>query len=662
MHASDNSTKTGGGDGTSGTRVAPSSANPGYVTNQLGAQVNNSGTASSCQVSTQAMSQVLQAPKTQNGPALVSGVSSVASKSVDGSGSDKNLKQNFKPPNKAGVRTGLGFKRHNRRVSSSSDDYSDYSDSDALTKTQKPMTTQKQPAQQSQQQQPTAKTTAQSQQPTASKTVQSQQQPTAKTTVQVTAATKPAVSQLQKPQSPAVTTKTGKQSKKTAKTNNPGCANPGCQRTSCGGKCTPPSTSSGVNGHTKSKNVKRAGGKGNHHNKNAGLAQTIKQDLNVYNFTRIYSEAVKKTFANKAALDNFNAWVIANRNSIDPAAMVACVDCGHSDLTLCDCWITAAPNAVTVLPGAVLAVPTGAVNIRWRFMWVDTVKRMFAWPSYNPDLPINHYTGHMTNAHIPEDDMLLEDMLCYIRQNLNTSYSINGVKDRSAKLAHSKKLAIRFLDERKVPLGERLTSRFVASMHLTVQKACDQPDDDFLLAENDENYNSFSLSVFRKAPVRPVLILGAAILCPILLSRVHVAWMKGVTWGLKRLVTSLTRTLVHGSVSTFGLIPHTIHQLGIAIKDITLSGVLMPCYIAIQPLLCNIARTMSSVASRTGISNLLQNPRIVLTFSSMVVNTLKIYVTELFRQAPQLTLDQMSFPETLILYPGSSNVMHCWCA
>lgn len=358
-------------------------------------------------------------------------------------------------------------------------------------------------------------------------------------------------------------------------------------------------------GHTQSAKRNKAVGSKPQCNKKAGAANAITKALNEYKYTKVYREAVSKTFKSKQALDSFNLWVKTNSDSIDPAAIVVCSDCGHSDLELCDCWITAAPNAVPVVSGAVLAVPAGPVNIKWRFQWVNRVRRMFAWPTYSPDVPINHNIGFMTNSHLDESTLIIEDMLCYIRQNANTSYRINGVFDRSAKLAHCKKLAIRFLDEHKVPLAERLNSRFVACMHFTVQKATDLPDDDFLLAKNNEDHNIGSLwKDFYSAPVRPLLVVTAAIACPILISKLDVAQIRVVTWAMKRLATNVIRTWVHGSVSIFGLATHTLHQLATAIDEAMLSGTATRCLSAIQQWSCNIARTISSTVCRIASSNL----------------------------------------------------------
>jgi len=368
--------------------------------------------------------------------------------------------------------------------------------------------------------------------------------------------------------------------------------------------CTPGGPNKGQKGpkgNPKPANGKRAGVKPPS-NKRRDLAQSIQSDLNVYALTKVYSRALEKTFKTKAALDAFNLWAAANDDKIDPKAYVVCVECGHCDLTLCDCWVTAAPSAVSAPPDAMIAIPSGPSNIRWRFAWVDQVKRMFAWPSYSPDVNVNHNIGWLRNSALPEEDLLLPEMLAYIRINQNTSYKINGVFDRGAKLAHSKKLALRYLDELKVPLEERTSARFVSCLHHTIQKAADNVDDDFLLAQNNEDHNI--TSYFQSVPVSlRTCLLVAAVASPILFARLVNAKMSLDAWILRRLITANARTMAHGSVLALRTAAHTFAQLGIAARDIIWSGISQFYYSGIPRSLCSTALTTLRTAYETVISN-----------------------------------------------------------
>lgn len=409
-----------------------------------------------------------------------------------------------------------------------------------------------------------------------------------------------------------------------------GAAGPAFPRANRKGKGKPPA---GGNGNPKPKNGNKAAGS-QQLNKRRDLAQSIASEINTYRLTQVYRDALSKTFATKAALDAFNTWANNNIDNIDPSAIVVCCDCGHAELTLCDCWITAAPNAVPApTPGVVLAIPSGPANIRWRFGWVDRVRRMFAWPSYNPDTPVNHQIGWMSNSALQEGDLLVPEMLAYIRLHQNTSYKIDGVFDRGAKLAHSKKLALRYLDEQKVPLGERTSSRFVACLHHTIQKAADNEDDDFLLQENNEGHNIYSY--FRKAPVRyTTVVLAAAVLSPLLTARLVGAKMSVMSWIYRRLITANAQTMVHGSVLVARSVIHTFSAIGTAVKEHIWNGIFQPYFTGIQQSLCNTARTMWWTALRIDISRRLPNLSLALTSASGVM----AYLSQLFGACQQTVM------------------------
>lgn len=357
------------------------------------------------------------------------------------------------------------------------------------------------------------------------------------------------------------------------------------------------------------------------HSKCASVDNTIARELNVYRFTKMYKEAVSKTFLNKAALDQFNKWALDNDDQIDPAAYPVCHECGNCSLKQCDCLITGALNAVNTVPGAALVIPRGAANIKWRFAWVDQIKRMFIWPTFNPDADLNHNIGWLSSNQMPEDALLVPSLLAYIRQHQNTSYKINGVLDRNAKLAHSKKLALRYFDEQKVPMGERTEARFVNCMHFTVQKACDSVDDDFLLAYNNEDHSFWSC--FPKAPVsKSTVILIAALISPVLLSKLVHANMRLHAWMFQRLLIANARTLVYGSVLAVKSATQAFYQLGIAVKDIIWSGIFQPSLSEILQWLCNTAHTTWSTVSDTDISRLRPNLTPLRISASGLISTL----------------------------------------
>lgn len=358
-------------------------------------------------------------------------------------------------------------------------------------------------------------------------------------------------------------------------------------------------------GNTKTQKRKQPVGR-NQHNKtsSAGSTDNITAGINEYRRTQWYTKAVQQGFKNQEALDRFNQAVTAMADMIDPRFAPVCEWCGRSDITLCNCLLTNAANAVQVdVADDVLVFPRGEANFQWRFMWVDRIRRMFVRPSYNPEHNINHNIGWMSPQDLDEDTMLLANMLSYIRLNQHSTYIVNNVEDRRAKLAHSKKLALRYLDELKVPLAERCQPSAVARIHYTVQKATDQPDDRFLFSVVNEEHN---ITSFVKAPGSVIswqrAIIIAAIVSPALVKWGALANMRLNLYIWSRLTILNARILVSGSFLMSKSLILTLYRALRAIAADTLSGPVRLCCTAIQQWLCNIVRTMSMTLSSIDIS------------------------------------------------------------
>lgn len=344
-----------------------------------------------------------------------------------------------------------------------------------------------------------------------------------------------------------------------------------------------------------------------HHNKNVrggSPFDKLKSGLNEYYATAWYTKAVGAGFKSKAALDRFNAAVAAKANDIDPNCAPVCTSCGSSDLQLCDDFIVA--NGVVAIQDDALVVPAGAANVRFSWDWFKGIRRAFTRPWYNSEHPINHQIGWMDNNSLPEGELLWADLASYIRLNLNTSYTLNGVFDRAAKLAHAKKLALRFFDENKVGNNERLEPGFVARVHFTVQRVTDQADDAFLLAQTNQEHNITSLLMkmpwFKRSFLTACLV---AISLPFL-PRIVCALLPTRMSRLRHILTTLGRTLANGRNSALKLPAQAILTLLRAISAKLWNGVVTPCYTAIQRLLCSIALIMSLTASNAAI---LRQPR-----------------------------------------------------
>lgn len=351
------------------------------------------------------------------------------------------------------------------------------------------------------------------------------------------------------------------------------------------------------------------------------LNSQIAQAMCEYRDTAWYEKAVKLGFKNKAALDKFNAAVAAKADSIDPRYAPVCTTCGHSDLILCDCLITAKANAVAD-DDAVITIPDGAPNFRYEWNWVGRIKRMFCRPNFDSAADYNTNIGWMDNEVLLGQDMLWSSLLSYLRMNANTSYTLNGAFDRKQKLAHMKKLALRYFQEINVPQRDRLNPLFVNKVHHTVQVACDMPDDDFLFREVEMKRNITSFINARALwGWRYQIIVAAACLSPVFLSTLVNASQRIHQWIYVRLFMTNVRILAYGSV----LAVKSTVQIGLdtapVIAGNIYNGLVKPCFITIQQLLCNIARTTLSTVSSIDISKRLPSRTILTGVSSIVSST-----------------------------------------
>jgi len=330
--------------------------------------------------------------------------------------------------------------------------------------------------------------------------------------------------------------------------------------------------------------------------------KAIEQAVEGYHRTEWYSKAIKSGFKNLGALKRFNETVAAFQDQIDPLLVPVCMECGNSDVELCDHFVVAAKVAVDVEEDALVIVP--AVNMKHRFQWVDKIRRMFTWPSFNSTLVQNHNLAGFRNEQIA-DTYIWPELFSYIRMGFNTTYVINGVNDRAAKLAHAKKLGVRFLDETKVSLADRNRPEFVNRFIHTVQRACDQRDDEMLLVETNPVHN------FWVAPSTLLKVVGVGAVCgtiyfsPVLAAKLHVALLKPIHSFCGRLLTGSVVSLLLGSLQALKYLTRTVLEIGSATRSIMWSGSATHSSTGIQQLSCRIAPTMCTRVFTSGISSIL---------------------------------------------------------
>lgn len=308
------------------------------------------------------------------------------------------------------------------------------------------------------------------------------------------------------------------------------------------------------------------------------VKQDIVKQVAQFKNTNTYLAAADKGFKNRDALDKFNSWV--HRSDIDPSKVRVCNECGACDLQLCEHFIVNSPTVATVDESGALLIPSGPCNFAYRWMWVEKVKRMFVWPKFNADVVNNHYLDGFDNE-LLGDSLINEQLFNYIRLGMNTSYVINGVDDRSARLAHCHKLALRYMDERKIKQADRTDTRFVNVVTSTIQRACDSAENRMLYARNNPNHN------FWPAPRLIMTSCALAGVAAVISSRtlrhgIFTALQPRITSTPRRLILAFWEILLNGSIRLLKeavlVTGNMVSVLGPSIYN----GIVRPCSTAIR--------------------------------------------------------------------------------
>jgi hypothetical protein len=195
-----------------------------------------------------------------------------------------------------------------------------------------------------------------------------------------------------------------------------------------------------------------------------------------------------------------------------------------------------------------LLLPKGD-NFKYRFMWVDRVRRMFTWPKFFPESHVNRELNGYHNRQILDNgELLVGELLAYIRYHMHVTYNVAGVEDRNLRLAHCKKLADRFLTEKGWDKDKMNPLQVNAILH-TVQVAADNAENRMLLQENNPSYN---LGFVPTLPHTSQLVMAAPIvismLHPSLRRKLYSVVLKPLLSYVRRHVQASVEILLTGSV------------------------------------------------------------------------------------------------------------------
>lgn len=214
----------------------------------------------------------------------------------------------------------------------------------------------------------------------------------------------------------------------------------------------------------------------------------IEQGLKQYRSTEKYREIIAKTIRSAAELDRANALIRGIQVNVDPNAFHVCLDCDRATTyELCPCVIVAPvpqQQAPPPLPPVDLHANIGLLG--YRAEPTGLIKRaaywLFDWerPEYHLQMQNNQRLAGFNNS-IISDQKLMPNLYNYIVNNLNVSYSVNGVEQRNLRLEHAKRLASRFVETNNIDvINDTIMS---VRMRFTIQRATDQVENKMLYHE-----------------------------------------------------------------------------------------------------------------------------------------------------------------------------------
>lgn len=201
----------------------------------------------------------------------------------------------------------------------------------------------------------------------------------------------------------------------------------------------------------------------------AGMAQ--------HHDTAIYLRGRDTIYPDAAALARFNAWVIAHQATLDPAEQFVCNVCGHVDFILCAHRV-AVPAAPAPAAQAIV-VPAELRHHAFQFRPMAALRSFFSLPSYDTHSPSDSKLFGFNNGQIT-DQLIIDGLFSYCVLHQQTNYLVNGVDDRALRLAHTHRLAERWLIGQKLESLAETDLHYCARVRFTVQRACDNMQNDML--------------------------------------------------------------------------------------------------------------------------------------------------------------------------------------
>lgn len=243
--------------------------------------------------------------------------------------------------------------------------------------------------------------------------------------------------------------------------------------------------------------------KGTKHN-----ASKLDKAVKVSHQTAVYLRGRDLIYPDAASLARFNTWVSSHIEELDAAEQYVCKTCGHVDFTLCQHSIAAEKQEFVEEPATIVA--DHLRHHTWSLHPLQALRDAIKLPSFDTHSQSDAALYGFSNSNIT-DQLIIPDLFSYLVLNMQTSYKVNGVEDRALRLAHTHKLATKWLIKRERDEEAETDQHFSVRVRFTTQRACDNMQNEMLYAERTPARN-FALAWLPEFRVSHVLLLLTIVL------------------------------------------------------------------------------------------------------------------------------------------------------
>lgn len=218
------------------------------------------------------------------------------------------------------------------------------------------------------------------------------------------------------------------------------------------------------------------------------LRRNIQAEVVVHHDTRIYLRGRDQVYPDAAALARFNEWVERHLATIDPAEQFFCKTCGHVGFQLC---VHSLAQVVEQQPEPVDVPDIIAPAMRhhqWSLKVREILRKAFKWPSFDTHSPHDESLNGFSNEHLNQD-LILNQLFAYLVLHQQTSYVVTGKDDRGLRLAHTHRLAERWLISSGNEKKAETDLHFAVRVRFTIQRATDNMQNSMLYEQRNPSWN-----------------------------------------------------------------------------------------------------------------------------------------------------------------------------